>query len=281
MQPTWTGRSGAAHADEGMPQPRSTGGRGHRRGRPVDDADSRRQQDVARALRGGGDRRAQVLKRSIDLVLGTFLALLSVPLLLVLAITSALTLRAWPLFVQSRPGRDGRPFRIVKIRTMPPTLPSYGHKEDLAPQLRALPAVCRVMRRTHLDELPQLTLVPLGKMSLVGPRPSQPMLYEHIDDAFESMRTAVRPGCTGLWQVGAAHALSLDADPGYDTYYLTHATTRFDIWLLARTGLFMLNLVRPVTIADVPAWVRPRRSVLDRRTGQPERDTDVYGAESD
>jgi lipopolysaccharide/colanic/teichoic acid biosynthesis glycosyltransferase len=219
------------------------------------------QRRLAAAWRSGQLSRLAAAKRTIDLVVGIPLLVLSLPVQVLLCAASAAALRTWPLFVQTRPGRDGRPFRIIKIRTLPRTVPAYGHKTDLADQMRAAPAVCRLLRRTHLDELPQLALVPLGRMSLVGPRPSQPLEFEHIGDTFEWMRTAVRPGCTGLWQIGAAHDGSLDAAPEYDTVYLARASVRLDLWILCRTVLFMVRLVPAVTIDRVPTWTLRGRAM--------------------
>jgi lipopolysaccharide/colanic/teichoic acid biosynthesis glycosyltransferase len=215
-----------------------------------------RQNALGEAIRQAPVRRRAAVKRTVDIVLGTILLLAALPIVLICALLSAVALRAWPIFVQMRPGRDERPFRIIKIRTMPASAPAYGHKDALASQLRSLPAVCQLLRRTHLDELPQLALVPLGRMSLVGPRPSQPLQYERLSGSFEWMRTAVRPGCTGLWQVGAASSLALDVDPEYDTFYLEHAGFRLDLWILMRTALVMTGIGRTVQLNEVPHWVR-------------------------
>jgi lipopolysaccharide/colanic/teichoic acid biosynthesis glycosyltransferase len=232
-------------------------------------ASDAQQRRLAAAWRSGALSRLAAAKRAIDLVVGIPLLLVSLPVQIVLCAVSAAALRTWPLFVQLRPGRDGRLFRIIKIRTLPRTVPAYGHKTDLAAQMRTAPAICRLLRRTHLDELPQLALVPLGRMSLVGPRPSQPLEFEHIGDTFEWMRTAVRPGCTGLWQIGAAHDGSLDAAPEYDTVYLERASVRLDLWILCRTVLFMLRLVPAVTIAQVPSWTLRGRAAYGGPESEP------------
>ena len=112
------------------------------------------------------------VKRGVDIVVGTVLAVVALPLILVLAVGAAVTLRAWPIFVQDRIGKDGRTFRLPKVRTLPPDTASSTDKYSLS-KVR-IPAFGRVLRRTHLDELPQLLLVPFGLMSLVGPRPEMP-----------------------------------------------------------------------------------------------------------
>src|SRR5437588_3820593 len=154
------------------------------------------------------------MKRALDIVLGTLLVVLTLPMMIILAVGVMLSLRAWPIFVQQRIGRHGRPFRFPKLRTLPPTAPPYASKYDIG-HLR-LPWFTRLLRRTHLDELPQLFLVPLGTMSLVGPRPEMAMLHETFDGGFARLRTSVRPGCTGFWQIGrGADALIREA-PDYD-----------------------------------------------------------------
>lgn len=197
-----------------------------------------------------------VPKRALDLTLGSLLALLALPVIALLALTVAMQLRAWPFFTQRRPGFRGRPFTIVKIRTLPKTAPRYASKLDMEIAGLRLPLICRLLRRTHLDELPQLLLVPLGRMSLVGPRPRQPDGVEPVDAEFDRLRSTVRPGCTGLWQVGSAADLLINGAPVFDLFYLRHACLRLDLWLMARTLPYMLRLVPPVEVADVPRWAR-------------------------
>jgi lipopolysaccharide/colanic/teichoic acid biosynthesis glycosyltransferase len=229
----------------------------------------------ASGTRGDGPHvRNWTAKRVLDLTLGTVLALCALPLILVLCVASASSLRTWPLFVQPRPGRGGRPFHIVKIRTLRPDVPRFGHPADRQGLARA-PLVCRLMRATHLDELPQLLLVPIGIMSLVGPRPSQPPEYENFEAAFEQLRVSVRPGCTGLWQVGRAHDRPLSADPAYDVYYLEQGTVWMDLWLMGRTLMFILQIARPIGLGDVPAWTMRRRGAVAHFEGSDSVETPV------
>ena len=90
----------------------------------------------------------------------------------------------------------------MKMRTLPTSCPSYTDKHQL--DHVHIPAFCRLLRRLHLDELPQLVLVLWGHMSLVGPRPEMRHLHEQIDPDFARVRTSTRPGCTGLWQISEA-----------------------------------------------------------------------------
>src|SRR3954447_6314226 len=106
------------------------------------------------------------VRRLVDVVLGTVLALVTLPFVLLTAIAAAVALRTWPFFVQERVGLDGRTFRFVKLRTLPRAAPKYVDKYSV--QTMDLPNICRWLRAMHLDELPQLWLVITGRMSLVG-----------------------------------------------------------------------------------------------------------------
>lgn len=191
-------------------------------------------------------------KRSLDLVVGLMVAIPAAVLVGVLALASAACFRAQPLFLQERVGRDGRPLRFPKIRTLPLTTPVYADKYAL----RAMPTrrFGRVLRKSHLDELPQLALVLLGRMSLVGPRPEMPNLTAQCDPAFVALRTKVPPGCTGLWQIGAGANRLIREGAAYDAFYIRHQSVRLDIWILWRTALQIARLAGPVQLHQVPPW---------------------------
>lgn len=200
-------------------------------------------------------------RRGLDVTLSAVLLVLVLPILVMTAIGSAISLRAWPLFVQDRVGRDGKRFRFVKIRTLPVDMPGYVDKHQL--DQRRIPPFCRLLRKLHLDELPQLALVLRGTMSLVGPRPEMACLHERMAPTFASLRTSVRPGCTGLWQVSAACTDLIGVSPEYDSTYLARRTLRLDVWVLFRTALKMVGLGRPVSLDDIPSWVGQRDQVTE------------------
>ncbi|HUQ64396.1 MAG TPA: sugar transferase [Acidimicrobiales bacterium] len=192
------------------------------------------------------------MKRVIDVVAGTILVVVTLPLVLALAGASAVVLRAWPFFLHERVGYRGRRFRVPKIRTLPPTVSATVNKYHVAKL--DLPRFARFLRRSHLDELPQLLLVPIGRMSLVGPRPEMPRLHDDGDPRFASMRVLKRPGCTGLWQIGRdANRLIWEA-PEYDLFYVNHASVRLDLWILWRTALQFAAAAEPAALHQVPAW---------------------------
>lgn len=203
-------------------------------------------------LTGRTDRRIDVYRRAFDIVVSAALVLLTLPIVLIAVVGSAVELRAWPLFSQGRIGRDGERFLFLKVRTLRRDVPGYIDKRQLDPA--RIPPFCRLLRRLHLDELPQLLLVLLGKMSLVGPRPEMGYLHRRMPATFAKERTSVRPGCTGLWQISEASTELIHEFPHYDSFYLAHRTLRLDLWVLYRTALKMVGIGRCITLDDVPEW---------------------------
>lgn len=206
------------------------------------------------------------MARAIDLTVAALLLALCLPVLVVAAVGAAASLRANPFFLQQRVGWGGRPFRFVKIRTLPPEVPSYVDKHQLARW--SIPPFCRLLRRLHLDELPQLLLVITGQMSLVGPRPEMAHLHEAMGTDFSSIRTSQRPGCTGLWQISTACTGLIADAPHYDLVYVERRTAWLDLWILYRTGLKMLGLGRLITVDDIPAGLLRQPAVLRRPDGR-------------
>ena len=198
-------------------------------------------------------------KRVVDLCFGALLLIFALPVIIVLAIVSAVTLKAWPFFVQDRVGRDGRNFRFPKIRTLPKTAAAAADKHTIASI--PLPRWCAFLRKTHLDELPQLICVVTAKMSLVGPRPEMPELLVRYPHALAEMRGAVRPGCTGLWQISIAHAGMIYDAQEYDEFYIERASLALDIWILWHTVLASLSSRYEIRLAGLPSWIRRESSL--------------------
>lgn len=191
------------------------------------------------------------LKRIVDVALGTVLALLALPVILILALGAGLQLRELPFFLQRRVGRDGRSFLCPKIRTLPSHTPVYATKYELKLDVRGFTGF---LRKHHLDELPQLLVVPFGKLSLVGPRPKMPDEYEPVPEWYTTMRSVVPPGCTGLWQIGTHRHLMPHESPQYDLFYRCHGNLRLDLWVMWRTALRIFRLAQPVDLSRVPSW---------------------------
>ena len=166
-----------------------------------------------------------MLKRALDVIVATAaLAVLSVPMLAVAAVVRV-AMGSPVLFRQVRPGRGGEPFTLLKFRTMRP-----GPGTDA----ERLTSIGRWLRRTSVDELPELWNVLAGDMSLVGPRP---LLVEYLDlySARQARRHDVRPGLTGLAQVEGRNLLDWDERLELDVRYVETHTLRLDLSILWRT----------------------------------------------
>ncbi len=171
------------------------------------------------------------LKRVID-VLGASTALVVLsPLLAVVAVLVRVRMGPPVLFRQLRPGREGRPFELTKFRTM---TDQRGPDGTLLPDAQRLTALGRFLRRTSIDELPELVNVVRGDMSLVGPRP---LLMEYLPrySAEQARRHEVRPGVTGWTQVNGRNELTWDEKFALDVWYVDHRSTRLDLEILGRT----------------------------------------------
>ena len=168
-------------------------------------------------------------KRAVDILLGGFLCLVSLPLWLVVASLIATWMGRPVLFRQTRSGRGGRPFELVKFRTMRP-----------APKGVSLPDGARItplgafLRRWSIDELPELWNVLRGDMSLVGPRPLLPEYTERYSPQ-QARRLEVRPGITGLAQVTGRNALSWEEKFRLDVWDVHHRSFGVDLKVLAKT----------------------------------------------
>lgn len=209
-------------------------------------------------------RRTTSSKRMFDVLVASALLVLALPLTLVFALAVWVLLQAPPFFTQTRIGRDGQPFRFMKIRTLPLTAPAYADKYAIG-EVRT-PPFCRFLRSTHLDELPQLLLVLRGEMSLVGPRPEMPHLHEQFGASQRMARERLLPGCAGIWQASVDNDRLIFEAPEYDLFYADHASWRLDLWVLWRTAALMLG-GRRVSIDDVPAWARSSRGLDHRDDG--------------
>ena len=178
-----------------------------------------------------------MLKRAFDLLASTVALVVLSPLLLVLAVLVRRRLGSPVLFRQLRPGLDGEPFRILKFRTM-----TDDRDEDgiLLPAAERLTSFGRTLRRTSLDELPELLNVLRGDMSLVGPRPLR-MEYLPLYSSDQARRHEVRPGLTGLAQVRGRNALSWEEKFALDIEYVENRSLLLDIRIILETVLQVLR----------------------------------------
>lgn len=178
-------------------------------------------------------------KRLLDLVGAAALLVATSPLLALAALLVRATMGSPVLFRQTRLGTNGRPFMLLKLRTM---LPAGGAGEDDRTRLTPLG---RWLRATSLDELPQLWNVLRGDMALVGPRPLLPQYLERYTPE-QARRHTVPPGITGLTQVSGRNALSWEEKFALDVWYVDHWSLALDLCVLWRT---LVTVVRRDGIA--------------------------------
>ena len=172
-----------------------------------------------------------MIKRLFDLIVALVALVVLSPVLLVLALVVAVSLGRPVIFSQVRPGRDARPFRMFKFRTMRDATTPTG---EPLPDEERLTAVGRFLRGTSLDELPELWNVLKGDMSLVGPRPLL-MQYLPLYTPSQARRHEVRPGITGWAQVNGRNALSWEEKFTLDVWYVDNVSFGLDVRVLART----------------------------------------------
>ena len=177
-----------------------------------------------------------MIKRTFDILVCLAALLLLWPVLLVLAVLVRVKLGPPALFRQQRPGLHGRPFTMLKFRTMTDARDTQG---NLLPDGERLSSFGRSLRSTSLDELPELINVLAGDMSLVGPRP---LLMRYLDryTPEQMRRHEVRPGITGWAQVNGRNAITWDQKFALDIWYVDHHSLRLDmriLWLTVRNVL--------------------------------------------
>lgn len=201
-------------------------------------------------------RRSFLFKRFLDYAGGLLLFILSAPVLLFFALFIMSISPGNPFYSQVREGRGGKRFKVWKLRTMYPgaerLLADYlkdnpeARKEwhtyfKLRDDPRVLKGIGTLLRRTSLDELPQLWNVLRGEMSLIGPRPFPHYHLEQFSKEFRELRRGVIPGMTGLWQVVARSDGNLAVQERLDTCYIRHWSIWLDISILVRTVLIVFS----------------------------------------
>ncbi len=200
----------------------------------------------ARADRGEAARAFRAAKRVADVFIalaGTLLTALLFPLI---AIAQAIDGPGPVLYRQVRVGKNGRHFVLYKFRSMRPDAEAGGPQWAAESDGRTI-RVGRLLRRLHLDEVPQSINILRGEMSFIGPRPERPEFVQVLEQEFPSYcaRHAVLPGVTGWAQVNYHYGASVgDAlvKLRYDLYYVNHASLSLDLVILARTPSMVLNL---------------------------------------
>lgn len=189
-----------------------------------------------------------LIKRPFDVATATALLVASFPVMALIAIAIAIDSPGRFLFSHERIGRNGKPFRIYKFRTLVTDVPTYTYKLKSA-DVRVTRAG-RFLRVTGLDELPQLLNVIKGDMSLVGPRPELPFIVEQYEE-WQHERHTVRPGVTGWWQIHFRNEEPMHLRTDYDVHYVRNLSWRLDLLILVQT-------VKVVTVGMTRALRNPR-----------------------
>jgi len=171
------------------------------------------------------------IKRILDVILSLGAMIVLFPLLLVLTIIGAVKMKGNPFFIQERPGKDEKIFKLIKFRTMTNEKDEDG---NLLPDAVRLNEYGKFLRSTSLDELPELFNILVGDMSIIGPRP---LLVTYLPwySEEEKHRHDVRPGLSGLAQVNGRNFVDWDHRLAFDVEYVNHITFLGDIKIILKT----------------------------------------------
>ena len=178
-------------------------------------------------------------KRVLDVTLSSLLLILAAPLFLMIALLIRLDSPGSALFIQKRVGQNGELFDLYKFRSMYVNTPGYECSPTSSRDPR-ITKIGRIIRRTSLDELPQLINVLLGSMSMVGPRPEMPFIVRNYTSQ-QRQRLQVTPGITGLWQLSADRAFPIHHNIEYDLYYIRNRGIFMDIAIMVHTLPFAIR----------------------------------------
>lgn len=177
------------------------------------------------------------VKRTFDILFAlTFLALLAVPMLII-AVIVRLSSSGRVLYFQKRLGLNGKPINVIKFRTMRKDAEADGVRWSAGDDDPRITPVGRILRKTHLDELPQLWCILVGHMSVVGPRPERPEYYDRFEQYIHgfSERLKVKPGLTGLAQVRGGYYLKPEEKVLYDVDYIKTRSLGLDLKIVLET----------------------------------------------
>lgn len=178
-----------------------------------------------------------MLKRVLDIAVSAIAIVVLSPLILLLILAVRIFLGSPILFRQLRPGRDGKPFEMMKFRTM---LELRGENGELLPDSDRLSPFGRWLRSTSLDEIPEIWNILRGDMSLVGPRPLL-MAYLPLYSAKQARRHEVRPGLTGWAQINGRNALQWSEKFELDVWYVDNQSFMLDMKILILTVLRVIK----------------------------------------
>lgn len=171
------------------------------------------------------------IKRWLDLSLALCGLLVLLPLLFILTTVGIIVMRGNPFFIQERPGKDEKLFKLIKFRTMTKKKDKNG---KLLPDERRLTSYGKFLRKTSLDELPELLNIIKGDMSIIGPRP---LLVVYLDryNEYQKHRHDVRPGLTGYAQANGRNTVTWEEKFEMDVWYVNHITFGGDVRIILQT----------------------------------------------
>jgi lipopolysaccharide/colanic/teichoic acid biosynthesis glycosyltransferase len=197
-------------------------------------------------------------RRTFDVIVaGAALAAAS-PLMLVAVLAIRLESRGSAIYRQRRVGRDGRPFDVIKLRTMVTGAEGMGAGLAISEGDTRITRVGRLLRRTSLDEVPNLVNVLRGDMSIIGPRPTVPVQVDRYTER-QRGRLAIKPGITGWAQIHGRTELPWDERIELDLWYIEHRSWRLDLRILWRTARMVLG-GQGLYRGEAPAWRDPPAS---------------------
>jgi sugar transferase EpsL len=177
------------------------------------------------------------LKRAFDIIFSLAWLIGFSPLLVGVAILVRIKIGSPILFIQERPGKAAKPFRMVKFRTMTDAKDESG---NLLPDEVRLTLFGRFLRSTTLDEFPEMWNVLIGDMSVVGPRPLM-MRYLPRYNSFQARRMEMKPGVTGWAQINGRNAISWDEKFALDVWYIDNSSFWLDLKIVVKTFFVVLN----------------------------------------
>lgn len=180
------------------------------------------------------------MRRAVDVVVSAVALAVAAPVLALAVIAIRLESKGHPIYRQRRVGLDGRPFDVLKLRTMVSGAEHMGAGLAVVEGDQRITHVGRVLRRTSIDELPNLVNVLKGEMSLIGPRPTVPVQVAQYDER-QRGRLAVKPGLTGWAQVNGRAALPWSQRIELDLHYIEHRSLALDLRILWRTVVMVLG----------------------------------------
>jgi lipopolysaccharide/colanic/teichoic acid biosynthesis glycosyltransferase len=194
-------------------------------------------------------------RRAFDVVVAGAALLVASPFLLAAMLAIRLESRGGAIYRQRRVGKDGRPFDVLKLRTMVTGAEHMGAGLAVSEGDTRITRVGRLLRRTSLDEVPNLVNVLRGEMAIVGPRPTVPVQVDRYTDR-QRGRLAVKPGITGWAQVNGRTELPWDERIELDLWYIEHRSWRLDLQIVWRTARMVLG-GKGLYRGETPAWRDP------------------------